>query len=121
MYTEKKQGREEFCDFYSNKKGNTVRTSTSYRDAQNENTQSSARDDNNVANHNAKITQSSDNPSIEGENLFRTSEEIEAETEDIVKRAQANGTYLKAPNGKPTNLSPCLLYTSDAADDDGYV
>ena len=29
-----------------------------------------------------------------------------AEEQSIIDRAKANGTYMKAPNGKPTNLSP---------------
>lgn len=32
--------------------------------------------------------------------------EIEAERKSIIKTAKANGTWLKAPNGQPTNLSP---------------
>ncbi len=31
--------------------------------------------------------------------------EIQAERESIIKQAKANGTYMKAPNGKPTNLN----------------
>lgn len=32
--------------------------------------------------------------------------EIEAERKAIIETAKANGTYLKAPNGKDTNLTP---------------
>lgn len=32
--------------------------------------------------------------------------EIEAERQSIIEEAKTNGTYLKAPNGKKTNLSP---------------
>lgn len=32
--------------------------------------------------------------------------EIEAERKSIIETAKANGTYLKAPNGKKTNLTP---------------
>lgn len=32
--------------------------------------------------------------------------EIEAERQSIIETAKANGTYLKAPNGKDTNLTP---------------
>ena len=38
----------------------------------------------------------------EGETLFRVSEE----EQQIIDDAKANGTYLKGPNGKSTNLSP---------------
>ena len=35
-----------------------------------------------------------------------TPEMIAAEEKEIIANAKANGTYLKAPNGKPTNLTP---------------
>ena len=114
VYTEKKQGREEFCDFYSNKKGNTVRTSTSYRDAQNGNTQSSARDDNNVANFNAKIPQSSDNPNIDGENLLRkpvggNSGYVGYSMSKRAKQARADGRFPKTDFKREYKVSESSL------------
>ena len=35
-----------------------------------------------------------------------TPESISAEEQEIIAKAKANGTYMKAPNGKPTNLTP---------------
>ena len=37
---------------------------------------------------------------------FKIDEDITAEEQEIIAKAKANGTYLKAPNGKPTNLTP---------------
>ena len=74
VYTEIKDRQEIFCDFYSNKKGNDTRPSISNRDAQNGNTQSSARAESTVANHDANIRNIEDNPIINEENLYRTSE-----------------------------------------------
>lgn len=36
---------------------------------------------------------------------FKIDEDITAEEQEIIAKAKANGTYLKAPNGKPTNLT----------------
>lgn len=40
------------------------------------------------------------------EKRFRTSSEYTPEEQTIVDNAKANGTYLKTPNGKDTNLTP---------------
>ena len=32
--------------------------------------------------------------------------DVAKEMEDIIAKAKADGTYMKAPNGKPSNLSP---------------
>ena len=37
---------------------------------------------------------------------FRSGEDYTPEEQEIVAKAKADGTYLKAPNGKPTNLTP---------------
>lgn len=37
---------------------------------------------------------------------FKIDEDITAEEQEIIAKAKANGTYLKAPNGKPSNLTP---------------
>ncbi len=60
VYTEKKDSQEIFCDFYTNKKGNNTRPYISERDAQNGNTQLSARAGRIVANDAANVAQSSD-------------------------------------------------------------
>ena len=72
VYTEfnSKSKKEEFCDFYSNKKPQGANSSISNRDALNGNTQSSARITSPQVSD-AKVIQSSDNPSIDEENLFR--------------------------------------------------
>ena len=140
VYTEIKDRQEIFCDFYSNKKGNDTRPSISNRDAQNGNTQSSARAESTVANHDANIRNIEDNPIINEENLYRTSEKTgQSSTSAIVdsvmslaerlhlgnveivtdasalsgKEARAKGFYTKS-TGKITIVVPNNISAEDA-------
>ena len=44
--------------------------------------------------------------SRESDIRFRIDNDLEAEEQAIIERAKANGTYMKAPNGEPTKLTP---------------
>ena len=44
--------------------------------------------------------------SRESDIRFRMDNDLEAEEQAIIERAKANGTYMKAPNGEPTKLTP---------------
>lgn len=57
---------------------------------------------NNFAQQGSKETDKSDKTDIPG----RTDAALAKEEADIISKAKADGTYLKAPNGKPTNLTP---------------
>lgn len=43
---------------------------------------------------------------VKSDTRFRVANDIVAEQKQIIAEAKANGTYLKAPNGEPTNLTP---------------
>ena len=52
----------------------------------------------------AKVVESFENPNTESQKSgIRMSED--AEIKEIIAKAKADGTYMKAPNGKPTNLN----------------
>ncbi len=141
VYTEfnSKSKKEEFCDFYSNKKPQGANSSISNRDALNGNTQSSARITSPQVSD-AKIVNEFDNPSIDEENLQRTSEKTgQSSTSAIVdsvrlladrlhlgnveivtdasalsgKEARAKGFYTKS-TGKITIVVPNNANAEDA-------
>ena len=141
VYTEfnNKSKKEEFCDFYSNKKSQGANSSISNRDAQNGNTQSSARITS-PQGSDAKIVNEFDNPRIDEENLFRTSEKtgqssptaiadsvmslaerLHLDNVEIVtdasalsgKEAKAKGFYTKS-TGKITIVVPNNISAEDA-------
>lgn len=64
--------------------------------------QSNSADVRKLFRHSAKIVQSFENPELPSTS-FRS---ISPEEQDIIDRAKANGTYLLATNGQPTNLTP---------------
>ena len=90
VLTEKNnRGAEVFADFYTNKSGN----------ARSSNTQLSAQADSITA-----LSADKDNiNSVNNKTRFRS---ISPEEQDFIDRAKANGTYLLAPNGQHTNLTP---------------
>ena len=56
-----------------------------------------------------KIVTNFENPKIRPENMRRSifsMDELRKEKREIERQAKADGTYLKAPNGQPTNLTP---------------
>ena len=124
VYTEKKDSQEIFCDFYTNKKGNNTRPYISERDAQNGNTQLSARAGRIVANDAANVAQSSDTSNsntpestdidhILGNGNSKQGEKVRQHMETIAQKLGLKLNWVSS--NKQSN--GCLLYTSDAADE----
>lgn len=99
VLTENNKEREEFANFYTNRKASPSARKTRSEEARASNGNASTdKDSNNISNlqEDTDIRYRS----------FGGNSGYASEEQQITDRAKADGTYMKAPNGKDTNLSP---------------
>ena len=95
--TEIKGQHEEFTNFFTNRRPTVEEQGSSNTVNQHEQPQQSVSAD--------EVTNNS-SPLQENGELFRPEDEYTAEEQAIIDQAKVNSTYLKAPNGKDTKLTP---------------